>query len=154
MLLSKALKGSRDQITLATQFGVSRGEDGRWQGIKGGAEYVKACCDASLKRLGTDHIDLYYQHRVDPKTPIEETDVEADILPTIRRLGIGFVAYSPLPIRGNPLEAAAQRRQAPSASARPAHRLARATQLQAKVLSPVHAREARDAPAGRTRNFG
>jgi aryl-alcohol dehydrogenase-like predicted oxidoreductase len=143
ILLSKALKGRRDQITLATKFGVSRGEDGSWQGVKGGADYVKACCDASLKRLGTDHIDLYYQHRVDPKTPIEETvgamaelvkagkvrylglseaepetiarahavhpisalqteyslwtrDVEAEILPTVRRLDIGFVAYSPL----------------------------------------------------------
>ena len=143
LLLSKALKGRREQITLATKFGISRGEDGSWQGIKGSADYVKACCDASLKRLGTDHIDLYYQHRVDPKTPIEETvgalaelvkagkvrylglseadpetiarahkvhpisalqteyslwsrDVEAQILPTIRRLEIGFVAYSPL----------------------------------------------------------
>lgn len=143
ILLSKALKGRRDQVTLATKFGVARGEDGSWQGVKGSAEYVKASCDASLKRLGTDHIDLYYQHRLDPKTPIEETvgamaelvkagkvrylglsetdpetiarahevhpisalqteyslwsrDVEAEILPTIRRLNIGFVAYSPL----------------------------------------------------------
>ncbi len=143
LLLSKALEGRRDRIILATKFGVSRGEDGSWQGIKGGAAYVRACCDASLKRLGTDHIDLYYQHRVDPETPIEETvgamaelvkagkvrylglseaepkiierahavfpitalqteyslwtrDVEAEILPTVRRLGIGFVAYSPL----------------------------------------------------------
>jgi aryl-alcohol dehydrogenase-like predicted oxidoreductase len=143
ILLSKALKGYRDQIVLATKFGISRGEDGSWQGIKGSADYVKASCDASLKRLGTDYIDLYYQHRVDPNTPIEETvgamadlvqagkvryiglseadsetierahavhpiaalqteyslwtrDVEADILPTIRRLNIGFVAYSPL----------------------------------------------------------
>jgi aryl-alcohol dehydrogenase-like predicted oxidoreductase len=143
ILLSKALKGRREQITLATKFGVARGEDGSYQGVKGNADYVKACCEASLKRLGTDHIDLYYQHRVDKKTPIEETvgalaelvkagkvryiglseadpetiarahavhpisalqteyslwsrDVEADILPTIRRLNIGFVAYSPL----------------------------------------------------------
>ncbi|MEZ5357226.1 MAG: aldo/keto reductase [Candidatus Zixiibacteriota bacterium] len=143
LLLSKALNGRRDKILLATKFGVSRGEDGSWLGIKGNAEYVKACCDASLKRLGTDYIDLYYQHRVDPETPIEETvgamselvkagkvryiglseadsetiarahavhpisalqteyslwtrDVEADILPTVRRLNIGFVAYSPL----------------------------------------------------------
>src|SRR5262245_37249961 len=143
LLLAKALEGRREQITLATKFGVARGEDGSWQGVKGNADYVKACCDASLKRLGTDHIDLYYQHRVDPKTPIEETvgamaelvkagkvrylglseanpetivrahavhpisalqteyslwsrEVEADILPTIRRLNIGFVAYSPL----------------------------------------------------------
>src|SRR6478752_1751662 len=73
LLLGKALKGRREQITLATKFGVARGEDGSWQGVKGNAAYVKACCDASLKRLGTDHIDLYYQHRVDPKTPIEET---------------------------------------------------------------------------------
>jgi aryl-alcohol dehydrogenase-like predicted oxidoreductase len=143
ILLSKALKGRRAQITLATKFGVSRGEDGSWQGTKGSAAYVKACCDASLKRLGTDYIDLYYQHRVDRGTPIQETvgalaelvkagkvryiglseadpetiaraheihpisalqteyslwsrDVEAEILPTVQRLNIGFVAYSPL----------------------------------------------------------
>ena len=143
ILLSKALKGRRDQITLASKFGISRSEEGGWQGIKGDAEYVKACCDASLKRLGTDYIDLYYQHRVAPDTPIEETvgaladlvkagkvryiglceadpetiarahavhpltalqteyslwtrEVEDDILPTIRRLNIGFVAYEPL----------------------------------------------------------
>jgi aryl-alcohol dehydrogenase-like predicted oxidoreductase len=73
ILLSKALQGRRDRITLATKFGVARGEDGSWQGIKGSADYVKAACDASLKRLGTDYIDLYYQHRLDPQTPIEET---------------------------------------------------------------------------------
>lgn len=73
ILLSKALRGRRDRITLATKFGVSRGEDGSWRGIKGNADYVKACCDASLKRLRTDYIDLYYQHRMDPETPIEET---------------------------------------------------------------------------------
>ncbi len=142
-LIAKALAGRRDRITLATKFGVSRGTDGSWHGIKGGAAYVQACCDASLQRLGTDYIDLYFQHRLDPATPIEETvgamadlvkagkvryiglseadattiarahavhpvsalqteysvwtrDVEAEILPTIRRLGIGFVAYSPL----------------------------------------------------------
>lgn len=143
LLLAKALKGRRDQIILATKFGVARGEDGSWQGIKGGADYVRASCDASLKRLGSDYIDLYYQHRLDPQTPIEETvgamaelvkagkvrylglseadpetiarahevhpvsalqteyslwsrDVEKEILPTLERLGIGFVAYSPL----------------------------------------------------------
>jgi len=142
-LLAKALKGRRDKITLATKFGFSRGEDGSWHGVKGNADYVKASCNASLKRLGTDHIDLYYQHRMDPETPIEETvgamaelvkagkvryiglseadpetisrahkihpvsalqteyslwsrEVEAEILPTIKRLNIGFVAYSPL----------------------------------------------------------
>jgi aryl-alcohol dehydrogenase-like predicted oxidoreductase len=73
MLLSKALKGRRERITLATKFGVSRGTDGSWQGIKGSAEYVKEACDASLQRLGTDYIDLYFQHRLDPATPIEET---------------------------------------------------------------------------------
>jgi aryl-alcohol dehydrogenase-like predicted oxidoreductase len=143
ILLSKALKGRRDRIILATKFGVVRGKDGSWQGVKGSADYVKACCDASLTRLGVDHIDLYYQHRVDPKTPIEETvgamaelvkagkvrylglseadpetiarahavhpvsalqteyslwsrDVEAEVLPALQRLEIGFVAYSPL----------------------------------------------------------
>ena len=143
ILLSKALTGRRAQITLATKFGVARGEDGSWQGTKGSAAYVKAACDASLKRLGTDYIDLYYQHRVDPETPIEETvgamaelvkagkvraiglseadpdtiarahavhpvsalqseysllsrEVDAEILPAVERLGIGFVAYSPL----------------------------------------------------------
>lgn len=143
ILLSKALTGRRDKITLATKFGVVRGEDGSFEGIKGTADYVKTCCDASLKRLGTDYIDLYYQHRVDPETPIEETvgalaelvkagkvryiglseadsdtierahkvhpisalqteyslwsrEVEADILPTIKKLNIGFVSYSPL----------------------------------------------------------
>ena len=73
ILLAKALRGRRDQITLATKFGVCRGEDGSWQGVKGSPDYVKACCDASLKRLGTNYIDLYYQHRVDRDTPIEET---------------------------------------------------------------------------------
>ncbi|TGL59380.1 aldo/keto reductase [Leptospira ognonensis] len=143
ILLSKAMTGRRSKIILATKFGVSRGEDGSWLGIKGGADYVKASCEASLKRLKTDYIDLYYQHRVDPNTPIEETvgamadlvkagkvrylglseadpatiiransvhpisalqteyslwsrEVEAEILPTLKKLNIGFVAYSPL----------------------------------------------------------
>lgn len=142
-LLSKALQGRRDQIILATKFGVARGEDGSWRGIKGSAAYVKSCCDASLQRLQTDYIDLYYQHRVDPDTPIEETvgamaelvqagkvrylglseadaetitrahrvhpisalqteyslwsrEIEAEILPTLRQLDVGLVAYSPL----------------------------------------------------------
>lgn len=142
-LLGKALKGKRDRVVLATKFGVARTEEGGFLGIKGGAGYVKACCEASLQRLGVDHIDLYYQHRVDPETPIEETvgamaelvregkvryiglseadpeilqraqkvhpisapqteyslwsrEVESEILPACRNLGIGFVAYSPL----------------------------------------------------------
>jgi len=143
ILLGKALKGKRNDITVATKFGVSRSEDGSWLGIKGDPTYVRAACEASLKRLGTDYIDLYFQHRVDPETPIEETvgamgelvkegkvryiglseadaeticrahavhplsavqteyslwsrEVEQEIFPTLQKLNIGFVAYSPL----------------------------------------------------------
>jgi aryl-alcohol dehydrogenase-like predicted oxidoreductase len=142
-LVGKAIRGCRDQVVLATKFGNVRGQQGEFLGIRGDADYVRQSCDASLKRLGVDHIDLYYQHRVDPNVPIEETvgamaelvkagkvrylglseaapdtvrrahkvhpisalqteyslwsrDVEAVILPTVRELGIGFVAYSPL----------------------------------------------------------
>jgi aryl-alcohol dehydrogenase-like predicted oxidoreductase len=142
-LVGKAIEGRRDEVTIATKFGIQREEDGSWLGINGKPEYVKSACDASLKRLGVDYIDLYYQHRVDPETPIEETvgamkelveagkvrflglseaapdsirqahsvhpisvlqteyslwsrDVEDEHLPTLRELGIGFVAYSPL----------------------------------------------------------
>jgi aryl-alcohol dehydrogenase-like predicted oxidoreductase len=142
-LVGRAIADRRDKVTLATKFGVDRREDGSWVGINGSREYVKAACDASLERLGVDHIDLYYQHRVDASTPIEETvgalaelvaegkiryvglseaapatirrahavhpisalqteyslwtrDPEDEILPAVRELGIGFVAYSPL----------------------------------------------------------
>ncbi|WCK52833.1 aldo/keto reductase [Aneurinibacillus sp. Ricciae_BoGa-3] len=142
-LVGKAIKDRRDQVILATKFGNVRGEDGSFLGVNGRPEYVKQACEASLRRLGTDYIDLYYQHRVDPNTPIEETigamadlvkegkvrylgmseaapdtirrayavhpitalqteyslwsrDVEDEILPTVRDLGIGFVPYSPL----------------------------------------------------------
>jgi aryl-alcohol dehydrogenase-like predicted oxidoreductase len=142
-LVGRALKGRRDQVAVATKFGNVRGEDGAFLGVNGRPEYVRSACEASLSRLGVDHIDLYYQHRVDPNTPIEETvgamaelvregkiryiglseaapatirraykvhpitalqteyslwsrDVEDEILPTCRELGIGFVAYSPL----------------------------------------------------------
>jgi aryl-alcohol dehydrogenase-like predicted oxidoreductase len=142
-LVGRALKGKRDKVVLATKFGNMRGKNGEFLGISGKPDYVKACCDASLKRLGVETIDLYYQHRVDSETPIEETvgamadlvkagkvralglseaapqtirraqkvhpiaalqteyslwsrDVEAEILPTVRELGIGFVPYSPL----------------------------------------------------------
>jgi aryl-alcohol dehydrogenase-like predicted oxidoreductase len=142
-LVGKAIKGRRDEVILATKFGNVRGADGAYLGISGRPEYVKEACEASLRRLGVDYIDLYYQHRVDPKTPIEETigamaelvkegkvrhlgmseaapqtirrayavhpitalqteyslwsrDVEDEILPTCRELGIGFVPYSPL----------------------------------------------------------
>ena len=144
ILLGKALKGRRDSVTLATKFGNVRDpNDPSVRSINGRPEYVRAACEASLKRLNTDVIDLYYQHRVDPNVPIEETvgamselvsqgkvrflglseagaqtvrrahkvhpisalqteyslwtrDVEEEILPTTRELGIGFVAYSPL----------------------------------------------------------
>ncbi|WHY65135.1 aldo/keto reductase [Neobacillus sp. SuZ13] len=142
-LVGKAIKEQRNQVVIATKFGNVRAEDGAFLGINGRPEYVKKACEASLRRLGVDHIDLYYQHRVDPNTPIEETvgamadliqegkvrylglseasaatirranavhpitavqteyslwsrDVEDEILPACRELGIGFVPYSPL----------------------------------------------------------
>ncbi|MEG5066958.1 aldo/keto reductase [Microcoleus sp. B3-A4] len=72
-LVGKAIKDCRDQVIIATKFGNVRGRDGSFKGVNGKPEYVRSCCDASLKRLGVDTIDLYYQHRVDPNTPIEET---------------------------------------------------------------------------------
>ena len=142
-LVGKAIRDRRDKVVIATKFGNVRGEDGSFLGVSGKPEYVLKACDASLRRLGVDHIDLYYQHRVDPEVPIEGTvgamselvkagkvrhlglseaapqtvrrahkvhritalqteyslwsrDVEQEILPTVRELGIGFVAYSPL----------------------------------------------------------
>jgi aryl-alcohol dehydrogenase-like predicted oxidoreductase len=142
-LVGKAIADRRERVVLATKFGNVRGEDGSRLGVNGTPDYVRRACDASLSRLGVDHIDLYYQHRVDPDTPIEETwgamkelveagkvrhlgiseaapetirranavhpitalqteyslwsrDVEDEILPTVRELGIGFVPYSPL----------------------------------------------------------
>jgi aryl-alcohol dehydrogenase-like predicted oxidoreductase len=142
-LVGRAVAGRRDSFEIATKFGNVRGEDGSRLGIRGDAEYVRQACDASLERLGVEHIDLYYQHRVDKDVPIEETvgamkelveagkvryiglseaspdtirrahevhpitalqteyslwsrDPEERILPTVRELGIGFVAYSPL----------------------------------------------------------
>jgi aryl-alcohol dehydrogenase-like predicted oxidoreductase len=142
-LVGRAIKGRRREVILATKFGNLRDERGNFLGVNGAPEYVRQCCDASLRRLGVDAIDLYYQHRVDPKVPIEETvgamselvhagkvhylglseaapvtirramkvhpisalqteyflwtrDVEAEIRPVCRELGVGFVAYSPL----------------------------------------------------------
>ena len=142
-LVGRAIGGRRDEVVLATKFGNQRGEDGSYLGINGKPDYVRAACDASLRRLGVEHIDLYYQHRVDKTVPIEETvgamaelveqgkvrhlglseaspetirrahavhpisalqteyslwtrDPEDAVLPTVRELGIGFVAYSPL----------------------------------------------------------
>ena len=117
VLVGKAIRDRRDRVVLATKFGVQRSPDGKFLGPNGRPEYVRSSCDASLKRLGVDVIDLYYQHRVDPKVAIEETvgakavhpisalqseyslwsrDPEGEILGTTRELGIGFVAYSPL----------------------------------------------------------
>lgn len=72
-LVGRAIKDRRDQAVVCTKFAIQRGEGGAFSGISGRPEYVKAACDASLKRLGIDYIDLYYQHRVDPQVPIEET---------------------------------------------------------------------------------
>jgi aryl-alcohol dehydrogenase-like predicted oxidoreductase len=72
-LVGRAIKDRRDRVILATKFGNVRGPDGSWKGVNGRPEYVPQACDASLQRLGTDHIDLYYQHRVDRGVPIEET---------------------------------------------------------------------------------
>ena len=142
-LVGRAIAGHRDEVVLATKFGNSRGENGERLGIRGDADYVRQCAEASLRRLGVDHIDLYYQHRVDDKVPIEETwgalaelvaagkvrhlgiseagpatirranavhpitalqsewslwsrDIEDEVVPTARELGIGIVPYSPL----------------------------------------------------------
>src|SRR4051794_25977189 len=72
-LVGRAVRGRRDGVVLATKFGNERNPDGSWVGINGRPDYVRAACDASLQRLGVDHIDLYYQHRIDVNTPIEET---------------------------------------------------------------------------------
>jgi aryl-alcohol dehydrogenase-like predicted oxidoreductase len=72
-LIGRALQGRRDEVVLATKFAVIRGPHGEFLGLSGRPEYVKKACDASLQRLGVDHIDLYYQHRVDPEVPIEDT---------------------------------------------------------------------------------
>jgi aryl-alcohol dehydrogenase-like predicted oxidoreductase len=144
VLLGRALGSRRDEAIVATKFGNVRDpHNPSKRGVNGRPEYVHQACDGSLARLGTDHIDLYYQHRVDPDTPIEETvgamaelvqagkvrylglseaapatirrahavhpitalqteysvwarDPEAEIIPTVRELGIGFVPYSPL----------------------------------------------------------
>ncbi len=142
-LVGRAIEGRRGEVVLATKFGNVRGPNGERLGISGKPDYVKSACEASLKRLGVEVIDLYYQHRVDPQTPIEDTvgamaelvkagkvrylglseaapatirrahevhpiaalqteyslwsrDPEAELLPLLRELGIGFVPYSPL----------------------------------------------------------
>jgi aryl-alcohol dehydrogenase-like predicted oxidoreductase len=142
-LVGRAIAGRRDEVQLATKFGIVRNAAGDRLGLRGDAEYVRQSCDASLQRLAVDHLDLYYQHRVDTQVPIEETvgamaelvaagkvrhlglsecsadtlrravavhpiaavqseyslfsrDIERSVLPTMRELGVGLVAYSPL----------------------------------------------------------
>jgi aryl-alcohol dehydrogenase-like predicted oxidoreductase len=94
-LVGRAIKGRRDEVVLATKFGNMRGEDGSFLGVNGRPEYVRQACDASLRRLGVDTIDLYYQHRVDPNTPIEETVGEMARLVEagkVRHLGLSEAA--------------------------------------------------------------
>ena len=100
-LLARALKGRpRDSFVLATKFGMVRGSDPGTRGVSGRPEYVRACCDASLKRLGLDTIDLYYQHRVDPKTPIEETvGAMAELLRAGKVRHLGLSEASPATLR-------------------------------------------------------
>src|SRR6478609_3399142 len=126
-LLSRVLREHRRELTIASKFGiVGTPGDTMARGVRGDAAYVKACCDASLSRLGVEHIDLYYQHRVDVTVPIEVTvgamaelvragkvsylglsavtaewslwsrDVESSVVPACQELGVGFVPYSPL----------------------------------------------------------
>ncbi|MEN3296277.1 MAG: hypothetical protein V7642_5530 [Burkholderiales bacterium] len=87
-LVGRAIQGRRSEVTLATKFGNVRGEDGSFRGVNGRPEYVRMACEASLKRLNTDVIDLYYQHRVDPNTPIEDTvGAMADLVREVRCCG-------------------------------------------------------------------
>src|ERR671918_849947 len=94
-LVGRAIADRRDQVVIATKFANVRGEDGSFVGIRGDAPYVRQACEASLRRLGVDHIDLYYQHRVDPKVPIEETiGAMADLVRAgkVRHLGMSEAA--------------------------------------------------------------
>lgn len=98
-LIGRAIKGRREEVVLATKFGNVRGEDGSFLGISGQPEYVRKSCEASLRRLGLDTIDLYYQHRVDPNTPVEETIGEMSRLVEegkVRYLGISEAAIETL----------------------------------------------------------
>jgi len=99
-LVGKALRDRRGQAVLATKFGNVRGKDGSWQGVNGKPDYVRSCCDASLRRLGVDVIDLYYQHRVDPETPIEETvGAMADLVREGKVRYLGLSEAAPATIR-------------------------------------------------------
>jgi len=99
-LVGKALRDRRHQAILATKFGNVRGKDGSWQGVNGKPEYARSCCEASLRRLGVDVIDLYYQHRVDPETPIEETvGAMADLVRQGKVRYLGLSEAAPATIR-------------------------------------------------------
>src|ERR1700760_564392 len=99
-LVGRAIKGRRDQVVLATKFGNVRGPNGEFLGVKGSPEYVKQCCDDSLKRLGVDVIDLYYQHRVDKTVPIEDTvGAMADLVKAGKVRYLGLSEASPKTIR-------------------------------------------------------
>jgi aryl-alcohol dehydrogenase-like predicted oxidoreductase len=99
-LVGRAIRGKRDQVVLATKFGNVRSPDGAFLGISGTPEYVRKACDASLQRLGTDHIDLYYQHRVDNTVPIEETvGAMADLVTAGKVKFLGLSEAAPATIR-------------------------------------------------------
>ena len=99
-LVGRAIAGRREQVVLATKFGNQRQEDGSSLGINGRPEYVRSACDASLQRLGVDHIDLYYQHRVDPEVPIEETvGAMAQLVQAGKVLHLGLSEAAPATIR-------------------------------------------------------
>jgi len=99
-LVGRAIKGRREEVKLATKFGNERAEDGSWLGVNGRPDYVKRACDASLQRLGTDYIDLYYQHRVDRTVPIEETvGAMADLVRAGKVRHIGLSEAAPPTIR-------------------------------------------------------
>lgn len=99
-LVGKAIRDRRDKAVLATKFGNVRGKDGSWLGVNGKPDYVRSCCEASLRRLGLDVIDLYYQHRVDPATPIEETvGAMADLVRQGKVRYLGLSEAAPATIR-------------------------------------------------------
>jgi len=99
-LVGRAIRDRRDRVVIATKFANQRSEDGKWLGINGRPEYVRQACDGSLQRLGVDAIDLYYQHRVDPNTPIEETvGAMADLVKAGKVRYIGMSEAAPATIR-------------------------------------------------------
>jgi aryl-alcohol dehydrogenase-like predicted oxidoreductase len=100
VLVGKAIRDRRDKVVLATKFGNVRAKDGSWLGVSGKPDYVRSCCEESLKRLGADTIDLYYQHRVDPETPIEETvGAMADLVREGKVRYLGLSEAAPVTIR-------------------------------------------------------